>query len=165
MQNNITYGIEGLNAPAFLVDQWVDTDGNKTEPIELSDFDGKFKVIYCFQSWCSGCHSRGLPALQKITEALGENDSVIFLAVQTVFEGYDSNTYEKMVETQKQYDLKIPFGHDPGDTSSHNRSKMMYHYRTGGTPWFILIDQKNKVVFNDFHLNVENAIAFLKKMK
>lgn len=165
MQNATTYGIEGYKAHEFLVDQWVDADGKKTDPVKLSDFDGKFKVVYCFQSWCPGCHSRGLPALQEMTEALKGNNQVIFLAVQTVFEGHEANTYDKIMETQKQYELKIPFGHDPGDESSHNRSKMMYHYRTGGTPWFIFIDQKNNVVFNDFHLNVENAIEFLSRVE
>lgn len=164
MQNATTYGIEGHKAHEFLVDQWIDADGKKTAPICLSDFDGKFKVVYCFQSWCPGCHSRGLPALQEMTRALNDNDQVVFLAVQTVFEGHEANTYDKIIETQKQYELKIAFGHDPGDEGSNNRSKMMYHYRTGGTPWFIFIDQKNNVVFNDFHLNVENAIEFLNQV-
>lgn len=99
-----------------------------------------------------------------MTRALNDNDQVVFLAVQTVFEGHEANTYDKIIETQKQYELKIAFGHDPGDEGSNNRSKMMYHYRTGGTPWFIFIDQKNNVVFNDFHLNVENAIEFLNQV-
>jgi len=41
----------------------------------------------------------------------------------------------------------------------------MYHYRTGGTPWFIFIDQDNKVIFNDFHLNDEKAIEYLQSIK
>jgi thiol-disulfide isomerase/thioredoxin len=165
MQNAMTYGIEGYKAHEFLVDQWIDADGKKTLPVKLSDFDGKFKVVYCFQSWCPGCHSRGLPALQEMTKALKSNEQVIFLAVQTVFEGHEANTYDKIIETQRQYDLNIPFGHDPGDESSHNRSKMMYHYRTGGTPWFIFIDKENNVVFNDYHLNIESAIEFLSQVK
>ena len=57
--------------------------------IKLADFEGKFKVIYCFQSWCPGCHSAGLPNLKKMVNALQDNDKVAFLAVQTVFEGFD----------------------------------------------------------------------------
>ena len=162
MSNDITYGIAGYKAHEFLVDQWINKQGNKMNPIKLSDLEDTFKVIYCFQSWCPGCHSRGLPALKEMVEALKDSDKVKFLAIQTVFEGHDANTYDKIIETQKQYDLDIPFGHDPGDETSQNRSKMMYHYRTGGTPWFIFIDKKNNVVFNDFHLNTKAAIAFLK---
>ena len=162
MNNDTKYGIDGFKAHEFEVDHWVDADGNTSKPIKLSDFEGKFKVIYCFQSWCPGCHSIGLPALQEMTKALKNNDNVRFLAIQTVFEGHHENTFDKIIEIQEEYGLKIPFGHDPGDEDSHNRSKIMQHYRTGGTPWFIFIDQKNNVVFNDFHLSVEKAIEFLK---
>ena len=164
MDEPTTYGIAGYKAAELLVDQWIDADGNTIEPVKLNDFDGKFKVLYCFQSWCPGCHSRGFPDLQKMTKALEGNDRVVFLAIQTVFEGFEANTYDKIRETQKQYNLKIPFGHDPGDQNSYGRSKTMYHFRTGGTPWFIFIDQNNNVVFNDFHLDVDKAIAFLKSI-
>lgn len=153
-----------FKAPEFDVKEWVDAKGNKTEPIKLSDFAGKFKVMYCFQSWCPGCHSVGLPNLQKMVKALGGNDKVAFLAIQTVFEGHHANTFEKMVETQKKYDLKIPFGHDAGDDGK-SRSNIMTNYKTGGTPWFVLIDQHNNVVFADFHLNVDATIDVLKSIK
>ncbi len=35
------------------------------------------------------------------------------------------NTYEKIIETQKQYDLKIPFGHDAGDKVLKHFSAMI----------------------------------------
>ena len=135
------------------------------EPISLEDYDGKFKVIYCFQAWCPGCHSRGLPALQEMTKALEGNDEVVFLAIQTVFEGKSSNTFERMKEIQKEYNLKIPFGHDVGKETDRKVSSVLQNYRTGGTPWFIFIDQEGKVIFNDYHLNTEMAIEYLKKVK
>lgn len=154
---------KAFKAPEFNVDDWVDANGNKIQPVKLSDYKGKFKVVYCFQSWCPGCHSKGLPDLKRMVEALKENDNVIFLAVQTVFEGHETNTYEKMVETQKQYNLKIPFGHDPG-SGGLSGSQIMYNYKTGGTPWFLFIDKHDNVVFSDFHLNPDAAINFLKTM-
>ncbi|MCK0146408.1 redoxin domain-containing protein [Arenibacter sp. F26102] len=150
-----------FKAREFGVEQWIDANGNISKAIKLSDFEGKFKVVYCFQSWCQGCHSRGFPTLKEMVTALEGNQNIVFLSIQTVFEGYDTNTYDKILETQNQYDLKIPFGHDPGDESSNNISKIMINYRTGGTPWFIFIDQNDNVVFADFHLNVQNAINFL----
>lgn len=164
MSNKSTSDNQVLKAPKFEVKHWVDANGDKTNAIELSDFKGKFKVLYCFQSWCPGCHSRGLPALQKMVEALKENDRVVFLGIQTVFEGHEANTYEKMVETQKQYDLKIPFGHDAGDDDK-STSNIMKNYRTGGTPWFIFIDKYDNIVFADFHLNESVAIEFLKSIQ
>lgn len=155
--------MQTLKAPEFNVNQWIDANGNETEQIKLADFQGKFKVLYCFQSWCPGCHSKGLPDLKKMVKALDGNEKVAFLAVQTVFEGYQDNTYEKMVATQEQYGLKIPFGHDAGDDGK-SRSNMMTNYQTGGTPWFIFIDINDTIVFADFHINVDNAIEFLKKL-
>lgn len=152
-----------FKAPEFGIENWIDANGNKTEPIKLTDFEGKFKVVYCFQSWCPGCHSKGLPDLKKMVEALQDNKNVVFLAIQTVFEGHHENTFEKIVETQKQYDLKIPFGHDAGDDGK-SISNVMKHYQTGGTPWFLFIDKHDNVVFSDFHLNPEAAIEVLKTM-
>ena len=153
-----------FKAPEFQVNDWVNESGNKTNPIKLSDFKGQFKVVYCFQSWCPGCHSKGLPDLKMMVDALKDNNQIVFLAVQTVFEGHHSNTYEKMIETQKKYDLKIPFGHDVGDDGK-SQSNIMRNYQTGGTPWFLFIDKHDKVVFSDFHLNPNAAIAFLKTIQ
>ncbi|RRJ90815.1 peroxiredoxin family protein [Flavobacterium macacae] len=154
---------QAFDAPEFNVKNWIDADGNKIDQIRLSDFKGKFKVVFCFQSWCPGCHSIGFPTLQKMVEAFRHNGNVAFLAVQTVFEGHHENTYSKMVETQKKYGLRIPFGHDAGDDGK-SRSNFMQGYRTGGTPWFVFIDQNDKVVFADFHINVDASIEALRAL-
>ncbi len=162
MQNSRPgYGIEGRQAPELKVNDWVGPGGEATEPIRLADYQGKFVVIYGFQAWCPGCHSRGLPALQKMTKALEGNDKVAFMAIQTVFEGAHANTRKRMIEIQEEYQLDIPFGHDTGKDSERGFSLTMQDYRTGGTPWFIFIDQKGRVVFNDFHMNTEKAIEYL----
>ncbi len=153
-----------LGASEFDVKQWIDAEGKAIDSIKLSGFKGKFKIVYCFQSWCPGCHSKGLPDLKKMVEALKEHDNIVFLAVQTVFEGFESNTFEKIRETQHQYNLKIPFGHDAGDDGK-STSNIMKNYRTGGTPWFLFIDTRDNVVFSDFHLNPDAAIEFLKTLK
>ncbi len=164
--HDVKYGIEGHEAPELSKDiDWVDASGLAREAIQLADLAGKYKVIYGFQAWCPGCHSRGLPALKKMADALKDNDQVVFLAIQTVFEGSHANTKERMLEIQKKYELHIPFGHDVGSEATGNRSSTMYHYRTGGTPWFIFIDQNDRVVFNDFHVNEDKAIEFLKTIK
>jgi len=98
--------------------------------------------------------------LKKIVDVFQNNDKIIFLAVQTVFEGIDVNTYDKILETQKRYDLNIPFGHDPGS----GVSTIMQDYNIGGTPWFIFIDQEENVVFADFHINVHGTIRYLKEV-
>lgn len=159
----VKYGIEGQKAPELSDEiNWVDGEGKERESVKLSDYNGKFKVIYGFQAWCPGCHSQGLPSLQKLVNALDGNEKVKFFAIQTVFEGSHANTKERMLEIQKQYDLHIPFGHDIGNQLTRNVSSIMYNYRTGGTPWFIFIDINDIVVFNDFHLDTKKAIEYLK---
>jgi thiol-disulfide isomerase/thioredoxin len=161
---NLVKENKAFDAAEFYVKDWVDENGNTTSQIKLSDFKGKFKVVYCFQSWCPGCHSIGLPNLKKMIQALKGNENVVFIAIQTVFEGHHENTFDKMLETQKKYDLKIPFGHDAGDDGK-SRSNFMQNYQTGGTPWFVFIDQNDSVIFADFHLNVDAAITFLKSIE
>lgn len=158
------YGIAGLKAPKLKVKRWINGKGISTEPITLSSLKGKFKVIYCFQAWCPGCHSVGLPSLQKMVTALKDNEKVAFLAIQTVFEGAHANTFKRLIEIQKEYELSIPFGQDEGAPGIHNVSYTMQDYKTGGTPWFILIDEEDKVLFNDFHLDTEKAIEYLKSL-
>ncbi|MDW3646009.1 MAG: redoxin family protein [Bacteroidia bacterium] len=163
---HIKYGIEASQAPELAKDiAWIDGEGKERQALQLSDYKGKFKVLYGFQAWCPGCHSRGLPALKEMVDALQDNEQVEFFAIQTVFEGEDVNTQDKLADIQEKYDLKIPFGHDVGNAETGNRSSTMYNYRSGGTPWFVFIDQQDTVVFNDFHLNVEKAIEYLKEVK
>ncbi|MDJ0831925.1 MAG: redoxin domain-containing protein [Gammaproteobacteria bacterium] len=154
------YGIAGKQAPELKVNYWIDTQGNETEDtFRLSDHQGKWVFLKCFQSWCPGCHSHGLPAVKKISDALADNPEVVFAGIQTVFEGRSVNTIDKVIKTQKQYGLNFPMGHDPGV----ERSLTMIDYRTGGTPWMILISPSRQVVYNDFSINADKAIEFLQQ--
>lgn len=133
------------------IKNWVDAEGVKINPIKLADLGDKYKVIFCFQSWCPGCHSSGFPSLKKMIDALSGDNKVSFIAIQTVFEGFQENTYDKMLEQQKKYELKIPFAHDAGD-DDNSFSNFMKDNKTGGTPWFLIVDDKNNIVFSDFRL-------------
>ena len=154
------YGIRGRWAPELQVDYWIDSNGDPTT-FSLAEHSGQWIFLKCFQSRCPGCHSHGFPALKKISDALAGNPAVTFAAIQTVFEGHFTNTVEKVREIQLQYDLRMPMGHDP--SSPGGRPVTMVDYRTGGTPWMILIDPEQRVIFNDYGINVEPAIAFLRE--
>lgn len=118
-------------APNWSIEQWLDKDGKTMEnPISLSDYDHRFLVIFAFQSWCPGCHSHGFPSLKTLIDAFKDDDRIAFLAIQTVFEGYEANTLETTRETQKKYNLNIPFGYDPGIAQLHGRPSIMENYET-----------------------------------
>ncbi len=153
------YGITGHYAPELEVDYWIDRKGESSADFKLADHQGKWVFLKCFQSWCPGCHSHGFPALKTISDALVDNPNIVFAGIQTVFEGHYTNTVEKVREIQLQYDLQIPMGHDPGPEQGHPQT--MTDYRTGGTPWMILIDPERRVVYNDFGIDADKAIDFL----
>ncbi len=154
------YGIVGHQAPELEVDYWIDKDGQPTS-FNLAQNTGKWVFLKCFQSWCPGCHSHGFPTLKKISEALAGNPNIAFAGIQTVFEGGFINTVDKVRKIQLQYDLNMPMGHDPGD---NGRSNTMMAYRTGGTPWMILINPAGEVVYNDFGIDADRAIEFFSKV-
>lgn len=153
-------GIANQIAPEIVLDYWIDQNGNKID-YDFAATKGKYVYLYFFQSWCPGCHSHGFPTIKKVADAFRHDDRVVFLAVQTVFEGYSINTQDKVREIQKQYQLPVIMGHDPGDARSDSSPKSMRDYRSGGTPWVIIIDPTGSVVFNDFGIDSEAIIKYL----
>ena len=92
-----------------------------------------------------------------------DNEDVVFLSVQTVFEGFGSNTAEKVAPTMKRYGLEdIAVGHDAGTSGSG--SEMMRRYRSGGTPWVIVIGRKGVVRYNSFSLPHERAVMLIDEL-
>ena len=152
------YGISGRAAPELQVDYWIDRDGQDSR-FQLADQQGKWVFLKCFQSWCPGCHAHGFPALKQISDALIDNPKVAFAGIQTVFEGRYTNSVDKVRKIQLRYDLQMSMGHDPGLEGGHPLT--MVDYRTGGTPWMILINPERQVVYNDFSIDVDKVIAFL----
>lgn len=150
----MSMGINHKPAPELRVPYWIDENGTERAPLKLSELGDGHKLLYCFQSWCHGCHSAGFPTLKKLVENLS-GKGFGFAAIQTVFEGSDINTPDKLLEMQEGYGLKIPFGHDP---TVGRHPTVMEDYRTAGTPWFILIDPKSEVIFNDFRLDADRLI-------
>lgn len=101
-------GILGQAAPELGVESWINLPAGK-KTIRLADYRGKVVYLYCFQSWCPGCHSHGFPLLSKMVSHYQGQDDVVFLAVQTVFEGFRTNTREaaNQVATEK-FGLSTP---------------------------------------------------------
>ncbi len=155
-----TRGIEGQMAPELSLDYWIGADG-KPGQFSVQESRGKWVFLKCFQNWCPGCHSSGFPTLKAFSDRFHDHPKVAIAAVQTVFEGYRSNTQEAVRELQLRYDLPITMGHDPGNQDTHDVPTTMRNYRTGGTPWLILIDPAGRVVFNAFHVDRDRLIDFI----
>ena len=154
------YGIEGQIAPELDVSQWIDGEG-KPGSFALSEHRGKFVMLECWQAWCPGCHSHGFPTLQQVYAAFNDSPYFVAVGVQTTFEGYFTNTPDKMREIQERYDLPIFMGFDAGDSDTGKRPTTMTNYRTGGTPWVVLISPEGRVLYNDFGIDGNRAISYL----
>jgi thiol-disulfide isomerase/thioredoxin len=155
-------GIQGQVAPPWGIDTWFNLpDGQST--FSLGDVEDRVVYMYCFQSWCPGCHSHGFPTLLAVRDAFDRDEDVEFVAIQTVFEGFEANTLEGAKEVARRYQLEIPFGHDPGPDG--RRSIVMRRYRTGGTPWTVIIDQQGYVRFNGFQAQAEDLTDGIRQIK
>ncbi len=149
-----------MQAPELKASHWIDLNGEPCS-FSLAENRGKWVIIYCFQHWCEGCHIYGFPALQSLVAAFADNPMVEVLCIQTVFEGFEENTLDKIRQTQLRYRLPITMGHDAGDPDTDPKPATMRNFGTGGTPWTILIQPDGDVVFSDFHINADNLIEFL----
>jgi thiol-disulfide isomerase/thioredoxin len=158
------HGIVGKKAPELRLTQWVDAKGQASDPFSLASLSGKIVILEFWQSWCPGCHSHGLPTLKLIKQAFESEPRVALLGIQTVFEGHHVNTFDKLVTTQERHQLNIPMAHDPGSDATGGRSTLMQSYRSGGTPWFVLIDHSGTVIYNDFNVDGPRAIEYIRSL-
>jgi len=158
---NPDLGILDEPAPAWRVDQWFNLPQG-AEAIDLADYRDKVVYLYGFQSWCPGCHSHGFPTLQELTKRFEGDHDVAFVAVQTTFEGFGTNTPHKALQTAERYGLSIPVGHSG---SAGAPSSLMRDYRAGGTPWTVIIDRDGVVRFNDFHITPDEAQRLINHLK
>ncbi len=153
----------GPLAPALSAQAWRSATGAPVDRLTLADLPGRFKLLYFFQSWCPGCHSHGFPTLATIKahfEAEGRGDQVAFVAVQTVFEGFAENTEAAATESLERHGLTdLPLGHDAGSPPT-----IMADYRTGGTPWTLIIGPDRTVLADGFQVNSANAIDFIESL-
>ncbi len=156
-----TYGILNEKAPKWEINQWYQLPEGKKR-LELSDFKGKVIYLFCFQAWCPGCHKYGFPTLKYVMNQFKNDSEVVFIAIQTTFEGFKYNGFEQAKQVAKQYNLNIPIGQSG---SKNERSKFMVKYRTGGTPWVIIIDKQGIVRYNNFHIHPKKAVRLIRLLK
>lgn len=154
-------GIVGKMAPALTVDRWFNLPVGK-RTVDVSAYKDDVLVMFFFQSWCPGCHSRGFPTLQKLQKHYAGMRNVKFLAIQTVFEGFGTNTAERAKAETQRLGLTIPIGHDAGGGRG---SRVMKRYRSGGTPWFVIVAKDGIVRFDGFHVATAQAKRLIDKLR
>ena len=157
------------NKPVGITDKDIDNWGvsrwfnlkNKGDTLLAKDIQNKVVYLYCFQSWCPGCHQYGFPTLKELIKTFRDSKDVVFVAVQTVFEGYSVNSVDKAKQTADRYNLDIPIGHSG---RAGQASKLMRYYKTRGTPYTIIFDKLGKIVYQDFHITPMKGKALINKL-
>jgi len=145
-------------APELRVPFWIDEKGQERPALKLADLGTGFKVIFAFKAMCPGCHSFGFPAMKTIYDGL-KDTSVGMAVIHTAFDDDPRNSQDKVAEMQKKYDLPIPFGHDPKVGDAY--PTFMSDYKTRGTPFFIILDPENKIIFADFRPDANKVVEVL----
>ena len=158
--NGIGSGLKGELAPELEVDYWIDPDGNPGS-FSVKEMEGKWVFLKFFQNGCPGCHSRGFPTLQAFTERFNDHPDVAIAAIQTAFENFTFNSAAAVRDLQLRYKLPIMMGHDSGEKEADSRPSTMRNYRSGGTPWLVLISPDGLVHYNYYHVESERIIAYV----
>ena len=155
-------GIQGMKAPEVWAKTWKNGPSGQSR-FSVKAQQGKIIYLFFFQSWCPGCHSRGFPSLRAVAQHFKGQDDVVFAAVQTVFEGFSVNSPAKAWSSMAEFGLALPIGHDAGPDGK--RSMTMARYRSGGTPWTVVIGPRGIVRFNGFHLPPQKGIALIESLR
>ena len=101
--------------------------------------------------------------MQAVQKTFKEDDGVAVLAVQTVFEGFGTNTPEAAKKIVKKYQLDgIPVGQSG---AKGEPSKIMRAYKTRGTPWTVIIGPDGVVRYNQFHIKPAKARELITQLK
>lgn len=145
-------------APELRVPFWIDAEGKDREPLTLSDLGTGYKIIFAFKSTCPSCHSFGFPAMKKMYDGL-KDKTVGMAVIHTAFDDDPRNSQDKVAALQAEFKIPVPFGHDPKIGDAY--PTFMSDYQTRGTPYFIVIDPKNEIIFSDFRLDPNKVIEVL----
>lgn len=156
------YGILGQLAPPIKVAKWVNIQGEEMPAFQLLSQAPPLTFIFCYQNGCPSCHIQGFPVLKSLVAYCKHNSideaDVSFAIIQTVFEARESNQFADNILNLRRYELSLPCGFD----DARPRPRFMRDYRTGGTPWWVVIDKRQRVIYNDFYLNFDLATNMIK---
>ncbi len=91
---------------------------------------------------------------------------VVFMHLQTVWEGTQTNTPERGPPAAKRHGVTVPVGFD-GHIDGARLSTTMATNGTGGTPWTVVRDAKGVVRFNNFtgRITTEAFTKLIEKLR
>ncbi len=136
--------------------KWANVPGGATVP-PASLFANKVVFVKCFQAWCPGCHSYGIPMAKLLMDKYKGNPNIVFVFLHTVFEGHSYNTFDKglLSLTDGKTKIKNPLYAHEASKYSHQATPFMKTYKTGGTPSFVIFRKDQTVAYSGIPRNGE----------
>jgi hypothetical protein len=101
---------------------------------------------------------------KQLEDRFAKADDVVFLHLQTVWEGTHTNTPERGPSEVEKYEIKAPTGFD-AHVDGGRTSIFMQRYGTGGTPWTIVIDKRGQVRVNEVTPNADGLAKEIEKYR
>lgn len=152
MSNRLELSLVELGSP---LPPWK-LDSVAHEPIpEVEDFLGKPLLVLIFSLGCPGCLGRAIPYANRIIYEQG--DKINVLGIHTNFETLDY-TENQFVEAKEKFHIRFPFYKD------FNYDTTFLMYGAGGTPHWLLVDEKGIVQYSIFGSDPNNALLRLDYM-
>lgn len=118
----------------------------------VKDYLGRPLLVLFFSLGCPGCVGRAIPYANRVVYEKGEKVNV--LGIHTNFEGVDFNQ-DRFEKAKEEFYIRFPFYKD----KKYNTTFL--DYGAGGTPHWILVDGKGKVVYSIFGSDPNNALLRL----
>ena len=102
---------------------------------------------------------------KQIEDEFAGNQDVVFMYIQTVFEGSSSNTFINGIVDLDEFQVKGIYGFDPRDAAG-TLPVTMQKFSTQGTPYTVILDKTGQKVQSEFtqspqrlRIAIENALA------
>lgn len=153
-------GLLNKVGPELTVDQWFAIPEGLSPRLEPNR--GKVICMILFQYDCPWSREKGLPQLKAIQDEFAEDPDVLLFAIHTPFRNFETNNHTNAIRLIKEIGLEVPVGQDG---SVDNRTVTYDAYRAYGTPWFVVLDKKGVVRFNDYDFPIRKSRRLLEKLK
>ena len=101
---------------------------------------------------------------KQLEDQFKDADDVVFLHLQTVWEGTHTNTPVRGPKEVEKYEIAAPTGFD-AHVDGGRTSVFMHRYGTGGTPWTIIIDKRGQVRVNEVTPDAESLTKKIEKYR
>ena len=119
-----------------------------SDPINPSEGESKFYLIYVFQMLCAGCVYRGLPEVSNIYREFNPKDLQV-IGLHSVFENHAAMKTECLKVFINEFRIDYPVAedkHEPGNILPNT----MQRYQFRGTPTYLLLDSNGGILSHSF---------------